>query len=154
MFLQKFRTLQDYAHSSASAICNPDKEYFNPLCEYIYLSTSERIIERFLESENLRLEETFKNEVVRMAIRENGTEKEDGEITLQTPGLQINGVDVQCLNISTYGSLAYFTIEDKKIFIHIDISEIIIPYLKSVGILPDDISQVNIPESLLFDTHR
>ena len=154
MKLQKFNTLQDYAKARASATCDPGKEYFDSLCEYTYLSTCERITDRFLESENSRIEEAFKNEMVCQAIRSNGTAKDDGDVSLATPGLNINDTDIQAIQISTYGSLAYYLIDDKKNYIHNDAMEIIIPYLKAAGLLPDDISQIDLPESLFFEPLR
>lgn len=154
MKLQKFNTLQDYAKVKASATCSPGKEYFDTLCEYIYLSTCERITDRFLESENSRIEEAFKNEMVYQAIRSNGTAKDDGDFSLATPGLNINDTDIQAIQISTYGSLAYYLINDKKNYIHNDAMEIIIPYLKADGLLPYDISQIDLPESLFFEPLR
>ena len=154
MKLQKFKTLEDHAKVKASATCNPSKEYFNTLCEYIYLSTCERIIDRFLENENSRIEEVFNIEMVCRTIRENGTAKDDGDFSLATPGLNINNTDVKAINISPYGSLAYYLIDDKKNYIHNDATEIIIPYLKTAGLLPDDISQIDLPESLFFEPLR
>lgn len=154
MKLQKFNTLQDYAKAKASATCNPGKEYFDTLYEYIYLSTCDRITDRFLESENSRIKEAFNIELVCQAIRNNGTAKDDGDFSLATPGLNINNTDVQAIRISTYGSLAYYLIDDKKNYIHNDATEFIIPYLKTAGLLPDDISQIDLPESLFFDPLR
>lgn len=154
MKLQKFKTLQDYAKAKASATCNPDKEYFDTLCEYTYLSTCEKIADSFLESENERIERKFKIEMVCMAIRENGTPKDDGDISLDTPGLNINNTDVQAINVPPYGSMAYYYCTDEENYIYNDEAEIIIPYLKANGFLPDDISQIDLPESAFFEPLR
>lgn len=154
MKLQKFTTIQDYAKAKASATCNPNKEYFDTLCEYTYLSTCDSIASNFLETENSRIEEVFKNEMVCQAIKENGTVKDNGVISLATPGLNINNTGIKAINVSPYGSLAYYLIDDKKNYIHNDATEIIIPYLKTAGLLPDDISQIDLPESLFFEPLR